>query len=174
MPDTLVVDASAALAILRAEPSGEECARVIASVLPDGTILVPDSFWLEVTNVLVRRYRWIPDAVVAALHGLDEVGIGTVPIDRPLVLLGLDLMTAHQLSGYDAAYLALAEIEDAALLTLDGDLAAAAGDRAIVPGGRRSRESRAPYGLAARRPRWSEHGRYLAELRRRAADPGAA
>ena len=146
MPDRLVVDASAALAILRAEPSGAECARLIASALPDGAILVPDPFWLEVTNVLVRRYRWGPDAVVEALHALDELGIETVPIDRPLVLLGLDLMTAHPLSGYDAAYLGLAEVEGAALLTLDGDLAAAAGDRAIVPGRPRSREARAPYG----------------------------
>ncbi len=174
MPDRLVVDASAALAILRAEPAGAECARLIASVLADGIILVPDPFWLEVTNVLVRRYRWDPDAVVTALHALDELGIETVPIDRPLVLLGIDLMTVHPLSGYDAAYLALAEVEDAALLTLDGDLAAAAGDRAIVPGRRRSSESRAPYGPTARAPRWSQHGRYLAELRRRAADPGAA
>jgi predicted nucleic acid-binding protein len=174
MPDRLVVDASAALAILRAEPSGAECARVIASVLPDGDILVPDPFWLEVTNVLVRRYRWGPDAVVSALHDLDELGIETVPIDRPLVLMGLDLMTAHALSSYDAAYLALAEVEDAALLTLDGDLAAAAGDRAIVPGRHRSGESRARYEITARPPRWSQHGRYLAELRRRAADAGAA
>ena len=146
MAERLVVDASAALAILRAEPSGAECARLIASVVPDGTILVPDPFWLEVANVLVRRYRWGPDAVISALHALDELGIDTVPIDRPLVLLGLDLMTAHGLSGYDAAYLALADVEDAGLLTLDGDLAAAAGDRAIVPGRRRSREARTPYG----------------------------
>ena len=133
MPERLVLDASAALAILRAETAGAECARILATASAEGSILVPDHFWLELGNVLARRYGWDPDAVVVAFQALDELGIETAAIERPLVLLSLDLMAAHLLTAYDAAYLALAEIEDAGLLTLDRDLAMAADDRAVVP-----------------------------------------
>jgi predicted nucleic acid-binding protein len=171
--EQLVVDTSAALAILRAEPQAAACRRTLAAAVDGGSVLVPDHFWLEVGNVLMRRYGWDPDAVVSAVHALDELGIETAPVDRPMILLGLDIMAAHRLSAYDAAYLALATIEDARLLTLDGDLAAAAGDRAIVPGRPDMREAKASYGSSAT-PRWSIHGRYLADLRRRASEPGAA
>jgi hypothetical protein len=103
---------------------------------------------------------------VAAFRELDELGVGTVAVDRPLALLGLDVMTRHGVSAYDAAYLALAEIEDAALLTFDTRLALAAGERGVVPGLPRTSERRAPYGSPSLPPAWAAHGRYLAELRR--------
>jgi predicted nucleic acid-binding protein len=169
MPDRVVLDASAALAILRIEPSAAEVGRRMATFAgEDDAILVPDSFWLELANVLVRRHGWTTDAVVAAFEALDELGVATVTVDRPLALLGLDLMAAHRLTAYDAAYLALAEVEDAALLTLDADLAVAAGDRSVVRGERRTSERREAYGASTRRPAWTIHAPYLAELRRRA------
>jgi predicted nucleic acid-binding protein len=162
--DRMVLDASVAIALLRAEPAAIEVARVIAARAGEGSLVVPDHFWLEVQNVLVRRHRWDADAVVEAFRLLDELGIETAPIDRPLALLSLDRMTATGLTAYDAAYLALAEIEDAVLVTLDEDLASAAGDRGMVPGRHATGERRAAYPAQAA-PRWADHGRYLADLR---------
>lgn len=174
MPDPIVLDASAALALLRAEPSGAAVARALEEATRgDAAILVPDHFWLEVVNVLARRYGWEADAIVAAVHGLDELGIVTVAIERPIVLLALDHVARDGLTAYDAAYLALAEVAAGALLTLDGPLAEAAGDRAIGRRPKTTGEARAAYGTQPAPPTWSAHGRYLAELRRRASE-GAA
>ena len=89
----------------------------------------------------------------------------TVVLDRPAILYGLELMATHGLTAYDAAYLALAEVADAALLTLDGRLAAAAGGRSAVRPQPRAHEDVEPYGLPLAGPDWAAHGRYLAELR---------
>ena len=79
----------------------------------------------------------------------------------------------NRLTAYDAAYLAVAEAADAPLLTLDGAVAAAAGDRALEPGAARrqgrAREDRAADGSAAGRASWADHGRYLARLRQAVA-----
>ena len=164
MARSFVVDASAMLAILLREPGSDEARDKLAAAA-GFRIVVPSHFWLELTNVLVRRYALALNPVVAVLRELDDIGLDTVEIDRPGLLLALDLMVRHGLTAYDAVYLALAEVEDAWLLTLDVRLAAAAGERSAVLGRGRARETPAAYGDVAR-PRWATHGRYLAELRR--------
>jgi predicted nucleic acid-binding protein len=166
--DRLVLDASAAIAIDQSEPAAASIRTILAEHLgAGGEIDVPDHFWLEFVNVLVRRYSRTPTEAVEAIRELDELGIVTFEIDRPLLLLVLRSMVTGELSAYDAAYLALAEVVDGRLLTLDSRLAAAAGDRAI-PGPwqrpRRSAEAPAPYAPLA----GPTFGPYLAELRRRA------
>lgn len=55
MPDGLVLDTSAALAILLGEPAAPAVReRLLAA--RDGRILVLNLFWLEVVNVLERRH----------------------------------------------------------------------------------------------------------------------
>ncbi|MGH2408237.1 MAG: type II toxin-antitoxin system VapC family toxin [Candidatus Limnocylindrales bacterium] len=170
MPDHLVLDASAAVAIARGEPTADRIRSIIHDhVAADGEIVVPDHFWLEVINVLVRRYHRNADGVIHAIRELDELDLVTREIDRPLLLLALQSMLSAELTGYDAAYLALAEIVDGRLLTLDDRLAGAAGERAIphLPEGpARSSEQAAVYGEAARLTDLSAFGAYLAELRR--------
>jgi predicted nucleic acid-binding protein len=164
----LVVDASAMLSLLLREPASEATRAVVIEAVADG-LLVPGHFWLEIVNVLVRRYGLSTDQVVAALRELDDIGLETVALDRPQLLLGLDCMARHALTTYDAAYLALAESEDASLLTLDARLARAAGPRSALPPARGVHEALAPYGTATAPPDWARHGRHLAELRRAAA-----
>ncbi len=167
MAEALVLDSSAALAILLGEPEAEPVRRHIVDAA-DWPLLVLDLFWLEVVNVLVRRYGWDPDAVVEAVRELDELGIETVAPDRPMLLVALDLAATRDISAYDAAHLALAEAADAKLLTLDGRLARAAGGRALIQPRHGANERRAAYGRAPATPDWVRHGRYLAELRRAA------
>ncbi len=170
--DTLVLDASAAIAIARAEPAAVTVRSIVAPHLAaGGEIEVPDHFWLEFVNVLVRRYGHTWDEVVEALRELDEIGVRTAAIDRPLLLLALERMRSDALSAYDAAYVALAEVVDGQLLTLDARLAAAAGERAVpFPGSRPTRlaETPATYQPAvAAASALPIFGTYLAELRRR-------
>jgi len=113
------------------------------------------------------------DEVVAGLRETDELGLETVPMDRALLLVTIDLAGRTGLSAYDAMYLALAEVEDARLLTLDRRLAAAAGPRAVhlaALGPGRPAESPEPYGSEP--VDWARFGPYLAKLRAEARSSG--
>jgi predicted nucleic acid-binding protein len=167
----VVLDASAALALVRAEPSGAQVARHLRQRLEAGdAILVPPLFWLEVVNVLARRYRLEPGDVLDAVDALEQLGIETGDVGRPMTLGVIDAMARSGLSAYDAAYLVLAEASDAALLTADTDLAAAAGDRAVLVGDDRSvGERRVRYRAGPGWAAWRGASAYLARLR---ADAG--
>ena len=174
MPDPLVLDASVAVAIAAGERGAERLAVLLrAHLAADGELVVPDSFWLETTNVLARRYRRPATEILAAVQALDELPLRTVALDRPVTLLALDLALRHGLTVYDAAYLAVAELEDAGLLTLRVALAGVAAMRGRGPDGRRAVAGRAvregPVGGA-----WSSQGAWLAELRHRYAAAGRA
>ena len=176
MPERLVLDASAALAFLRGERRGADVAELLARHLATGgAVIVPGIFWLEVTNVLVRRHSLSIEDVLAALRYLDEFGIETVDGDRSLTILGLDLTMTHGLSAYDAAYLALAVAEDARLLTVDARLDRAGGERSALRAGgegsalghpRGFHEAPSAYGSPAVMDALATHGAFLAELRR--------
>ncbi len=167
--EPLVLDASAAIALVRGEPAGAGVlADLRSQVEAGGEILAPELFWLELLDILVRRYRWSADAVVRAVAALDAFEPVVVAQDRPAVLLALDAALAHGLTVYDAAYLAVAQLEGARLLSLDAALVAA-----TTSGPHRSGEERAVYGEHAARPDWRAHGRYLAELRSAAMAPVA-
>jgi predicted nucleic acid-binding protein len=162
----VVLDASAAIAMVRREPAGPIVLESLrASASTKSRLLVPDPFWLELVNVLVRRYSLRSNEVLEAVRDMDDFGLESIRIDRPLLLVSIDLQSRFEMSGYDAVYLALAETEDARLLTLDHGLASAAGSRAVdLPGLSRARisEQRAAYGEPID---WAQLGPYLARLR---------
>ena len=162
----IILDASVAIAIIRREPSRPTLLAVLRETATgQGDRVVPDHFWLEVANVLIRRYGVTPAEAVEQLRVVDDFDLRSIRIDRPMLLVALDLQARFKLSSYDAAYLAVAESEDARLLTLDARLALAAGPRAVpLPGlgeGRLSEEP-VPYGQPID---WARFGPYLARLR---------
>jgi predicted nucleic acid-binding protein len=163
----LVLDASAAIALLRNEPEAQEVGRILEVWTGQGaTIIVPDQFWLEVVNSLTRRHRWTGDAVLRAIHELDQFQIRSGGFDRPLLIETLATVERYGLTAYDGLYLALAIAEDASLVTLDAALAKAAGTRAIAVHGRQGlHELPAPYGSEPRWPGYARAGAYLAQLR---------
>jgi len=129
-------------------------------------------FWLELVNALVRRRKWSSSDVLEAIHRLDSYQLQTVEQDRALVILALDLAERHDLTAYDAAYLALAIRLDARLLTLDRRLASAARERAIRIGNERVSDVRAPYEHEVTWPNYRGASAYLAKLRAEAAHGG--
>ena len=161
--DALVIDASAAISLVREEEAGSAVRGIIGqdAVRP---LLVPEIFWVEVANILVRRHGMPMDAVLEGLAELDGLGLHTVLANRPGLLNSVALMLEHGLSAYDATYLALAEAVDAELLTLDRKLAAAAGARAVQLDRGEVREARAPYRL---KPwiTWDEAANYFKAVR---------
>ena len=169
MTDLIVLDASAALGLMRKEPRAAEIRLIIDQLRErDGVLIVPELFWLEVTNALVRRHGLGADHVVAALRDIDELEPRTVGSHRGLVILGTDLMLSHGLSAYDASYLALAQAEDARLLTTDRSLARAAGERSVITFPGAVHEELTTYGTARPVGALAAHGQYLAQLRREA------
>jgi predicted nucleic acid-binding protein len=164
----LVVDASAALALLRNEPGAEAARSHLREQARRGEpMLVPALFWLELVNVLTHRYRLPPPAIVEAVYELEHLGLTTSELGRPGTLAVTDAVGRSGLTAYDAAYLVVAESSDADLLTADTALAAAAGDRAILVGKPDGMaEERAAYHPDPPWTAWSGAAAYLADLRR--------
>jgi predicted nucleic acid-binding protein len=124
-----VVDASVAAKWVL--PGPEETLRDAALHLVkkwlDGKIhlIVPDFFWVELTNVLwkaVRRGRCTQETAVAALAALLDHQIPTI---SSLHLLHPSLKKAvlHGRSVYDSIYVVLAVEAEAQLVTADEKLA---------------------------------------------------
>ena len=121
----IVVDASALIEVLlrtRSAPAVEQRLFV-----PDLTLHAPHLMDIETAQVL-RRYALggeIDDARGrAALEDLADFPIRRYPHD---FLLPRVWELRHNLTAYDAVYVALAEAFDATLLTLDSRLARAHG-----------------------------------------------
>jgi len=182
MADRIVVDASIGIAYLRDEVATPAVDRAVGSWSREGArITVPGLFWAEVVNVLGAKRRYPASEIAEALRELDELGLETVEIGRPELLLVADAVERHRMSAYDATYLVLARLLDAPLATLDRHLAAAGGPLGMLvaddvpPAPPAAREGFAPYDAppAEMRPSslpdYAGLGAYLGELRRRAA-----
>jgi predicted nucleic acid-binding protein len=169
----LIVDASAALAIVLHESTHNEIQRVLG--MHGGPLLAPAFFWLEVVNALARRHHVDTAGILEGVRELEELSIDTVEMDRLVRMMVIDRVERDRLSAYDAAYVVLAELSGGRLLTTDRDQARAAGSRAVFvdPEGRIA-EPPPPYEVEPTWPTWRGAAAYLGELRRQAAEDLAA
>jgi len=115
-----VLDASVVLKWFRAEDERNlAAARSLRAAFEAGKLLVyaPSLLRLEIVNVAGRRWRWGEAALVELAAALDELGfeLREPELDR------VARWTAHGLTAYDAAYVALADAEAIRLVT-DDDL----------------------------------------------------
>jgi len=180
MAESIVIDASIAIALVRHEPWRTAIwAATRKWAEARNRLLVPALFWVEVVNALVRKHHRTEAEVIEALATLDELAIETIELDRPTLLLALVSMSQAGLSAYDALYVALATSTESHLATLDRRLAAVAGSRAVLfAEGGPGRVAGSPAGYergADRAPAWVRSaavGAHIAELRRRAIVAG--
>ena len=114
----VVVDASVAVKWYLEEDHAAPARRLL-----DGTyeLIVPDLFFMEIGNVLWKRWRRgeLDDDVIAeTLAALDRVPCETRSA-RPLLSGAMALATSLRLTVYDSLYLALAIDTGARLVTAD-------------------------------------------------------
>jgi len=117
-----VVDASAVIALMFAEPAGER----IAVQLDGATLFAPTLLPFEIINACATKLRRHPDLRIEILQAFalhDGMAVETLEVDGSEVLA---LAERFRLTGYDASYLWLAQRLDAELVTLDTPLARAA------------------------------------------------
>ncbi len=115
-----VLDASVVIKWFRSQ--GERhvnSARALRASYEAGELAVftPQLLRLEIINVAGRRWRWDEPALVDLAAALD--GLGFEPAEPDLVRVAR--WTAHGLTAYDAAYVAVAEALGTPLVT-DDDL----------------------------------------------------
>ncbi len=126
----IVIDASAVLELLLITSTGAQIERRVFST--GETLHAPHLLDLEVVQVL-RRYSvagdMSPERAQEALRDLADLPLARYPHDLFLFRIW---ELRHNLTAYDAAYLALAETLAALLVTCDARLASAPGHRARV------------------------------------------
>lgn len=126
----IVLDASAAVDHLLHRDAYERIAARMA--VPGETLHAPHVLDLEVANALRRlamRGNITADVAQQALH---EYAL--YPVERYPALALLDRVweLRSNMSAFDAAYVALAEVLDAPLITTDAHLGRAPGHRAAI------------------------------------------
>jgi predicted nucleic acid-binding protein len=126
----IVLDASAAIELLLNTPAGERVAARVAD--PAESLHAPHLLDLEVAQVLRRAESagaLSSQRARTALRDLEDLGLHRYAHD---VLLPRIWDLRANVTAYDAAYLALAEVLGATMLTCDARLALAPGHRARV------------------------------------------
>jgi predicted nucleic acid-binding protein len=125
----LVLDASAAVALLAdSGPAGQW----VEATIRGARLLAPDLMQFEAGNILRRHaLAGILDPSAATLAHTDLVAL---PVDLfPYVALAERVWELRaNLTGYDASYVALAELTTAPLITLDARLSRAPGIRCQI------------------------------------------
>jgi predicted nucleic acid-binding protein len=113
-----IIDASALGAMIFGEPE----AQAIVGRLKGANLAAPSLLWLEMANLCLKKMKKYPqqgDAIRKAFDLALHLPIRTYDADPSQVL---DLALNRGLTSYDAAYLWLAEIHGAELVTLDAHL----------------------------------------------------
>jgi predicted nucleic acid-binding protein len=126
----IIIDASAVLEVLLRTEAGFRIEERVLS--PQETLHAPHLLDLEIAQVL-RRYcaagEMEPERGLEALTDLTDLPINRYPHE---IYLPRIWELRHNLTAYDAAYVALAEALPAPLITRDMRLASAPGHTAII------------------------------------------
>ena len=126
----IVVDASVVIEVLLNTSAGIQIAERLFD--PDETLHAPHLLDVEVAQVL-RRYtrtgELAADRGIQALKDLVDFPLARYPHDLFLLRIW---QLRHNVTAYDAAYIALAEALGAPLLTRDAALVSALGNRARI------------------------------------------
>ena len=122
----VVLDASVVVKwFTQSDEAGAQQARDLREQYKRGNLLVtvPSLLYLELLNVAGRRWSWSDDALLELALALEELEFEVVEPD----LAAVATWTGRGLTAYDAAYVAVAESQDAPLVTDDDRILELAG-----------------------------------------------
>lgn len=126
-PIQYVIDASVGVKLFLEDPLSETVHQLFEQLTldPPAEFYVPDLFYIEVTNVLWKYVRWQgmnPQHAEEYLDELSQITLMIIPTSE-LMVDALRLAKNHQISAYDACYLALSNRLNTSLITADQKLA---------------------------------------------------
>lgn len=121
-----VVDASVGIKLFVREPGTDTAESIFAGLShePPVRLYVPALFYIECVNILwkyVRRFNYAADEARHDVNDLMQLNLSAIPTES-LLPAAFDLAVAHDLTAYDACYVALASLLDLPLLTADEKL----------------------------------------------------
>ena len=118
---TVVLDASVALKWFAVdEPLADAAGRVLKDIEHDPRpYLVPELFVNELVGVMVRTPGATAEHVQEAVALVEELGLTRVGNGHDVLSRAVDFAFAWRISGYDAVYLAVAELTGGVWLTAD-------------------------------------------------------
>ena len=142
-PLRFVVDASVGIKLFVDEQFSEQAHTLFSHLAadPPAELYVPDLFYMECTNILLkymRRFGRSLDDSQADLADLNRLALKSTPT-ADLMEESLSLGSEKNLTAYDACYAVLAEQLDIPMITADKSLALAIesaifiGDIVITP-----------------------------------------
>ena len=118
--EALVLDASVGVKwFSRQDESDLERALDIRSAHLSGrtSVLVPDLFYHEVTNAIAHKHFFSVQALQRAVSSLFRLSLQTVPVQASLLASAVEISRRHNITIYDAAYVAVATQEGCPLVT---------------------------------------------------------
>ena len=124
-----VLDASVGIKLFVEEEFSDKAQRLFAKLAedPQAEFYVPDLFYIECANILLkytRRFDRPLEDSLADLKDLNELAL-TVTSTTELIEDALKLANEKKLTAYDACYAVLAQKLDLPLITADAPLAKA-------------------------------------------------
>lgn len=125
----IVLDASAVVELVLGLGGHD---AVVARMAPDVTVHAPHLLPLEVVQSIRRLVGAGRVPADRGALGVDDVARLDLTLYEHDILLPRIWQLRHNLSAYDASYVALAEVLDSPLLTFDARLAAAPGHGAAI------------------------------------------
>lgn len=123
-----VIDASVLIKLFLREENSADVQFIIGRYLEDDSsslLAVPDLTYIECANILWQKSRKGAYTFPVAREALAQLRLLALPTTPTMELMerALEIFHAHDVSAYDACYVALAEKLHAPLLTADAKLA---------------------------------------------------
>ena len=127
LPASCVVDASVGIRLFLSEEHSQTVQELFEQrlLLPRESLFVPDLFFIECANILwkkVRRGEYGADDALSHLADLRALALSATPSSE-LMERALEIACAHDVTAYDASYIALAEMRAVPFVTTDDRLA---------------------------------------------------
>jgi predicted nucleic acid-binding protein len=121
----IVIDACSVISWALNDENGDAADAVVQHAAREGAV-VPSNFWAEIVHALVRAERRNRVDDTTATLMLTEIMALPLTEETPDSHAVLSLARKYQVSGYDAAYLALSLQTQMPLATVDAALGTAA------------------------------------------------